>query len=334
MTLPLHTTVLIGATALAIAALFRGAISTPHEAPLPMRELLPIEWRLPAASDIPFALDTRLPRPVAPPLSASVISQQPTESTPDWLALLAQADAGDPHAACQLSVLLDDCRLAAEVDEMVETQISMAASEDTNVIANARDIAVLETSIDPLRDTCASVPADLVSQGWIYLLRAAIAGHEPSMFRFVTDLPVDPRLSGETTDAWSVYREHAALFIGLLLQRASPEALMLAFRAAQGAIFVGDRPIQTRDPAAVVRLGTALIQLREADPGSEENIALALAELPALESVRARAEGQRLADRFMQRRTLAPPMPWDSLLTDECSNGWPGMESEYTAYSF
>jgi len=333
MTLPLHTTVLIGATALAIAALFRGAISAPYDAPLPMRELLPIVWR-PAAPDIAFALDTRLPRPVAPTVAEPAVSQYPIESTPGWLALLAQADGGDPHAACQLSVLLDDCRLAAEVGEMVETQISMAASEDTNVIANARDIALLETSIDPLHDACATVPADLVSQGWIYLLRAAIAGHEPSMFRFVTDLPVDPRQSGETSDAWSVYREHAALFIGLLLQRASPEALTLAFRAAQGAIFVGDRPIQTRDPAAVVRLGTALIELHEADPGSEENIAHALAELTDFESVRARAEGQRLADRFMQRRTSALPVALDSTLAEECSNGWPGMESEYTASSF
>lgn len=333
MTSPLHTMVLIGATTLAIAAMLRGAVSTPHDAPLPMRDLLPIVWR-PAAPDIPFALDSRLPRPVAPTPAEPAVSEYPIGSTPDWLALLAQADAGDPHAACQLSVLLDDCRLAAEVGEMVETQISMAASEETNVIANARDIAVLETSIDPLRDACAAVPADLVTQGWIYLLRAAIAGHEPSMFRFVTDLPVDPRLSAETADAWSVYREHAAVFIGLLLQRASPEALTLAFHAAQGAIFVGDRPIQTRDPAAVVRLGTALIELREADPGSEENIAHALAELSAFESLRARAEGQRLADRFLQRRTPAPPMPLESALSDECSNGWPGMESEYTAYSF
>lgn len=330
MTLHLHTSVLIGAIALALTGMFRGGVSSPPDAPSPMRKFLPIDGRPPAAPDIPFAFDTRLPRPAEPIFAESAGSQVPMDPMPDWLALLARADAGDPHAACQLSVLLDDCRLAAEVGAMVETQISMAASEAANLIANARDIAVLEISIDPLRATCAAVPADLVSQGWIYLLRAAIAGHEPSMFRYVTDLPVDPRPSVETSDAWSVYREHAAILIGLLMQRASPEALGLAFRAAQGVALVGDRPVQSRDPAAVVRLGTALIELREADPGSEENIARALAELSAVESIRARTEGRRLADRIRQRRTHGRPM--DS--SDECSDGWPGMEREYTASSF
>jgi hypothetical protein len=249
---------------------------------------------------------------------------------PRWPALLAQADAGDPHAACRLTELLEDCRLVADVADMVETQISVAAAELDGSGFDAAAIAALDTSVDPLRALCADVPPELAQRSWSFLLRAAIAGHEPSMFRYVVDPPLQSAGAHEHRAALAAYRDNAALFVAHLLQRASPQALALGFRAAQGEAFVAGRAIQARDPHAIVRIGTALLVLRDADTGSEDIVAQASAELLPSQAQHARNEGRLLADRFLR----AGEPDGAQAAGDDCSAGWPGMPSEFTAYTF
>lgn len=250
---------------------------------------------------------------------------------PGWRQLERAADAGDPRAACELSLLLDDCRMASAIGGMVETQVSMAAVSGISPIIAAAEIAALEASAEALRPQCAGVPDVLLERGWSHLLAAAVAGHEASIHRFLTDPPVQPESGEDYRLARQRYRENAALLLGDLLQRNSPGAMALAFRVAQGEVFFADLELLPPDPAAVVRLGTALQILRD-DANREAVIERALEQLPARAARRARAEGRALALRLVPISTAGSHAELAGIA--ECAEGWPGSRSHHTAYSF
>ena len=291
-----------------------------------------------------------LPLPVAPPLRhvfdpglAPVVLRElpprrawrlapqarPAAAAPAWQALLPAAQADDPVAACRLALLLDDCRLAADVAAMIDTQLSMAAQSGRAAQEAAAEIAALEASAEPLQRSCGDAPPALVGHGWSFLLRAAIAGHEPSMYRFVTDPPFDPAAPAEAQAALDAWQRHAGLLLGDLLRRASPHALRLAYRVAQGEALVGDRALQPRDPRAVLRLGTALAVVQEDDSARSVELAEVEAELSPAQTRQARTEGARLALHFLQPREPTAPSG-----SDECAAGWPGRASAWVAYGY
>ena len=210
---------------------------------------------------------------------------------------------------------------------MIDTQVSIAASNQASISLAAREIAELEASLDPLRRRCSELPPALHAQNWTHLLQAAIAGHEPSMLRFLLDPPVE-RLQGIERDAAvRAYRDNATLFLAAMLQRASPDALALAYRVAQGEEFLPGVPIRARDPEAAVRYGTTLLALREDDPATLLGVESALAQLAASAASRAQSDGQRLVPTFLPRfdadTELAP-------VDDECRRGWPGESRDAT----
>lgn len=243
---------------------------------------------------------------------------------PDWSLWLEAAHAGDAIAACRLAALLDDCRLAREVERMIETELSIAASQRDESAEDLHGIAALEAGVDPLRARCAALPDALHAQAWQHLLQAAVAGHEASILRFVLDPPLDA-LSGSGRDAAiEAYRRNADLFLASLLQRTSPDALVLAFRSAQGEEFLAGVPARMPDPEAVVRWGSALLVLYGDDPAIQIGVDAALARLDARTAAKAQADGQRLVLPFLQRQrdaTASPAGPGD-----ECRQGWPGRE--------
>jgi hypothetical protein len=317
------------AASLLLAGAMPTASTTPHHQSAPVATAL-LRDPAPPLPAVEFALPLPMLDRLAP--EATIVAVTPP-SSPRWIPLLVAADGGDPLAACRLSLLLDDCRLASAVSRMIETQVSMAASSEVPLAQAASEIGELELSVEALQRSCADVPPALVERGWSYLLHAAIAGHAPSMLRFLTDPPLDAASPYETRTATAAYRENAALFLGDLLQRASPEALELAFRASQGVALALDQPIQVRDPAAVVRIGTALAMLGDDGGDTQAAIEQALSELSSRQAQQAHADGQRLVNRFLRPMpaALSQPAGWPG--ADECSAGWPGHVAGYTAYA-
>lgn len=279
----------------------------------------------PAAEAPPPARTTLLPQAqetVAPGQDASP-GTPPIQRT-DWSLWLDAANDGDAVAACRLSALLDDCRLAGEVERMIDTQVSMAASQGADSPESMREIAALEVELDPLRTRCAVLPDALHAQNWTHLMRSAIAGHEPSMLRFLLDPPIE-RLHGVDQEAAiAAYRANASLFLSALLQRASPEALAVAYRIAQGEEFLPGIAVRPRDAEAAVRWGSALLIFREDDPATLTGVESALAQLDPAVGTRAQAEAKRLVLPFLDRQRALESTPNPD--SDECRRGWPGRE--------
>jgi hypothetical protein len=260
--------------------------------------------------------------PVAPPI-AKARPASPTTPASTWTRWLAEANAGDAVAACRLATLLDDCRIAADVEQMIRTQETIAASGATDAPHAVDEIAALESSVSAVRARCDELPEGLAARAWDLLLQGAIAGHEPSMLRFLIDPPLAGLDPDELTAARVAYRRHAEAFLAALLQRASPDALALAYRIAQGEEFVAGLPIRPRDPAAAVRYGSALLVLRDDDAATRTGVDTALALLDAARARRAQGEGEVLVLPFLRRLADAEPGVDEA---DECARGWPGAE--------
>jgi hypothetical protein len=274
-----------------------------------------------------------------PPFASTGLAHAPSAAAPDvrpmaggtasWWPMRTRAESGEATAACELSLQIEDCALADDVEAMVDTHIAMAARSGVDAALAAREIGELQASVEGLRRHCANLPAEIRAQAWRYLLAAAVAGHEASMYRFLVDPPLPPGADPDHAVALAAWHANAPLLLGSLLQRGSPEAVALAFRAVQGEVFVGTRPLQARDPAAMVRLGTALVALREDDSTSQVVLERAATELPEATVARLRQEGRALAGRLLHR--VEQPAPAHR---GECREGWPGMASAYAAYGW
>ena len=245
-----------------------------------------------------------------------------------WSSLLAAAATDDPVPACRLAVLLEDCRLARQVDVMIETELSMAEREGRRPESAATEILALEASGADAQAACGAAPPEFLAHEWSYLLRAALAGHEASMYRFVTDLPIDPAWPGESRAALAAWRRHAPEILDALLHRRSPESLMLAYRAAQGFAIYGDERLP-RDARAAARLGSALEIVHEDDPALAVELAALAHELAPVQHRQARKEGERLAEGFLVAQREGP-----ASTGEECDAGWPGMQATWTAYGY
>jgi hypothetical protein len=300
------------ALALLVLGLARDAGTPPaptlRDAPLPIR-----------IERVPLALDrTRRAHEAAPNAPMRAIAP-----ASEWSQWLQAANDGDPGAACRLAAMLDDCRLEREVDAMVETQVLMAAAGASEVAQEAGQIASLQATVEAQRQRCAVLPAPLLSHDADFLLRAALAGHEPSMLRYIVDPPLALPSAVEREAALAMYRQHAPGFLDALLRRDSVDALALAFRIAQGEEFVAGAPVRARDAAAAARYGTALLRLREDDAATLIGVETALSEIDTASAHRAQSQGQALAQRLLQRDgAIAMRVP----AADECASGWPGRE--------
>ena len=301
-----------------------------------------------ASSDTPSAFSRETAMNVSPPIAVRVERQRWAAPHPDiviaatrarplhvangaeWSQWLQAANAGDPGAACRLALMLDDCRLVREVDGMVDTQVSMAAAGEIEPAHEARDIAALQASVESQRSRCAVLPSVLLQHDADFLLRAALAGHEPSMLRYLVDPPLAAPSAPERAAALETYRQHADGFLEALLRRASPDALALAFRIAQGEEFVAGHPIRARDAAAAARYATALLMLREDDAPTLIGLETALSQLDADSGRRAQLEGRRMAALFLIARPQVAAAP----ASDECATGWPGLNRAVTASAF
>lgn len=179
-----------------------------------------------------------------------------------WEDLKDRADAGDTRASCKLAQKLKGCREARELSDRIEEALTHAALRDDTDAAAI--IAQHEADRRSSERSCgADIPRDVVLREWEYLLRAAQAGHAPSMFRFVLNPPVDQSRPLEYLDAMAAYNRFALSFIDRLLANGSAEGLVAALIIESGQPIIGMTSLSSGDPARRLQLAAALAILRD-----------------------------------------------------------------------
>jgi hypothetical protein len=267
----------------------------------------------------------------APTLAKAAGTDGPAPEEETWESLKARADRGDTNASCRLSLKLEGCRLAREARQRIAAEIEQlaaigAADVDEQI---AMRLSNNEAERAGYESRCGQVPPGVVMQEWQYLLRAAQAGHEPSMYRFVTAPPIDDSRPLEYVEALQAYRQHASTFVDELLRRGSAEGIVAALLIAVGHPIVGQSPLRPRDPGRMVQLASALALLRNKPGILTSTLSNAAEELTPGDIERARAEGERLAPNFSFRFADTTVGVVVDRQPDSCDTDWASVgESE------
>ncbi len=211
-----------------------------------------------------------------------------------WEDLKDRADAGDTDASCRLAQRLKGCREARELSARIEEALTHAALRDD--VDAAAMIAQQEADrLSSERSCGADIPGDVVLREWEYLLRAAQAGHAPSMYRFVLNPPVDQSRPLEYLDAMAAYNRFALSFIDRLLASGSAEGLVAALIIESGQPIIGMTSLGSGDPARRLQLAAALAILRD-KPAILESARAAVADrLDTRAAQAAIAAGERMS---------------------------------------
>jgi hypothetical protein len=233
------------------------------------------------------------------------IAAQSGQIHSQWQLLKQEADKGSASAACQLYKVLEDCRLNVGITSEADRTLSALAAGET--WPNAENQAIeLHAISENLDNACKTIPTEMHSDYTKYLLQAALSGHEPSMYQYVTDPGIDTQRAVENVDAIRNYRDNASRLVDQLLQNGSVEGLSLAFHVANGATFVDLSPIKPRNPAEVIRLGTALQLAGKYRPATEASIQKAIAEVTPQVASNAKRNGEALAKNFNRKFSSEP----------------------------
>jgi hypothetical protein len=242
----------------------------------------------------------------APTVAAG--SERPTtqvadSADDDWQSLKERADAGDVNAGCKLSLALEGCRRAAELRWQIDSELQSMRFDDpaSRDAAMAERLAANSEEAAGYAARCGGAPREVALQEWQYLLAAAQAGHEPSMYRFAMFPPIDGERPLEYTEAIAAYKRYAQQFIDELVRRGSAEGLLAAFLVAGGHTFIGQSPLSPRDPKKMVQYGAALSILRNRPAILDSAIANVAGSLTQSEVDTAIAEGRGMAGGFRFR---------------------------------
>jgi hypothetical protein len=183
------------------------------------------------------------------------------EDQEHWQELKDRADAGEVNASCKLAQRLQGCRRAAELRDSIDEALTLAAAR--NDLDSAEIIARQEIDMVEADGRCGAViPREVVLQEWKYLLKAAQAGHEPSMYQFVLNPPIDQARPLEYLDAIQAYDQYALTFVERLLASGSAEGLVAAVILESGTPIIGSTSLSSGDPVRRVELAAALAVLR------------------------------------------------------------------------
>jgi hypothetical protein len=214
-----------------------------------------------------------------------------------WEDLKARADAGDTTASCKLAQRLKGCREARELSARIEEALTHAALRDDTDAAAI--IAQYEADRLSYERSCGTgIPTNVVLREWEYLLRAAQAGHAPSMYRFVLNPPVDQSRPLEYLDAMEAYNRFALTLIDRLLASGSAEGLVAALIIESGQPIIGMTSLASGDPARRLQLAAALAILRD-KPAILESARAAVADQLDTRAARAAiAAGERMSSGY------------------------------------
>lgn len=190
---------------------------------------------------------------VTPPIQSAVPLPEahlppPNTKVRDVVAQLkADADRGEPHAACRLGAELTRCW-------QVQQRLAMRNSALSRSDSKLQDSA---SAAD--QDLCDGVTGSETGDAWRYLLTAALAGSGPAMSQFL----VSPPLAAQdgSADGWSAYRQHYQDFLDRSIQRGDVRALYAGFFAAETGMGPGGRGVRGKDPYQSLVYGLALLPL-------------------------------------------------------------------------
>ena len=125
------------------------------------------------------------------PNTASVSASQgpslPPLDTPlkdSYASLKERADAGEPAASCRLSFELNRCHQLGNARSIAEKMVNKEASKTSSDSTVPTSLMEVSDLIKRDEKVCDSIASATTKDAWRYLLKAAQAGHVPSMVRF------------------------------------------------------------------------------------------------------------------------------------------------------
>lgn len=227
--------ILLPSCVIALAAIIWWRASVPEQ-PAPQADPAPSA----AAQD--SAQPVATPSPGAEPPSPVVVDTSGAALPPDITALLARAQAGDAHAACDLGVRFQECFGAGFYTDRMLDQLRAGLAEaearnDAPSIAHTRAMLLSGTSI---REQCEGIPPTLYERASDFLRQAALAGQPEAIIRYVRGeaLSTDPmqQLAFVRDPRFDNWRREALPLLEARLQAGHPEAVlaMLEARNAEG----------------------------------------------------------------------------------------------------
>lgn len=200
-------------------------------------------WRAYRATEPTAAVDTaaltdapgtRTPAPDEPPV-ATVGEDSTFLLTPEIRDLEALAEAGDPQAACQLGVLLSDCRKRSAVpfsdehiDELRQTEKTLTARGD---LKQANDTARYLILAENYRRHCRDLPSAYLRRAPKYLRQAALAGNRHAQVSYLRGdgfmLIGAVDASDFNSPEFNLWRSEAISMLQAMMREGRPEAVLL-----------------------------------------------------------------------------------------------------------
>ncbi|AVP98558.1 hypothetical protein C7S18_15795 [Ahniella affigens] len=247
------------------------------------------------------------PLPSSP--RTALFDQLPDNDTPLSISfpdLKRRAEQGDVKANCRLGIDLAKCTFAQEATKASESVVRDASSSRASasqVEQRVTEAAELAERGNQFAKLCEGfeIPRDVTP--WKYQLRAAQAGHVPSMVRFAIQPPLSESMFGSELDGWKAYQENAGNLLRIAAARGDRTAYYYLHWIYAGYPTSGG--VELLPPNDSLALAYALASLQSVDaqsrPGlqrsidrlrarmSAQQIAEAQAHVPALASVPSRS---------------------------------------------
>ena len=266
---------------------------------------------------------------------STTISPQPANATdllpPDGVALAdlypelkARADAGDARANCRLALELNRCR---QVAIALDAASDLVAAHRTDAAQNATTAAELVAMSERDAGICGHAPPEDPDNSWRYLLRAAQAGHVPSILRFVIEPPLDEVDFVADMEGWEAYRRFAPELLRFAADSGDVRAIYHAYLLSMGVTAPGGTDTFPRGEIRAVVYGTAALPYL--DDAGVRRVSM------RLERIRASSDAETFASAVSEGRALrvgpgagtnAEPRPLDTRQrmipegVDDCSH--------------
>lgn len=274
------------------------------------------------SSDKPSASQKREAVPIASPRTWPAISLPPID-TPvgDVVAQLkAAADSGHPQAACRIGMELAHCwhqRVMAE--QLQRSDEWRRRRPEVNPTPPPEGFASFEASVRRELDRCKTLNENELSEGWRYLLQAALGGNSSAMAEFVSRPPLHKERFLDHLEGWQAYSDHAQMFLERALEAGNRTALSTAYFASLdrqspsggGGLRFGNKYF------AAIKYGTALLATYQGVPDSnatrqvtaqlESDMKFAASNLTPEQLSQARVEGVRLYERHFANKPPVTP---------------------------
>lgn len=224
----------------------------------------------------------------------------PTLDTPVrevLVALKARANAGDVRAACRVGMELSRCRtvrLFRSLQENDERRLRAAKPGSNEFMAIRDSIEAQKKFHAAERRACEGVGDDVLNSAWRYLLRAAQAGHVPSISHFLVAPPL-PESAIEDLAGYEAYRDHAPSFFDRAIAAGDVPAALAAYTQWSHGRGTGGGKVYERDPQRALTFAYLLLPLVDARTADALRFDLKVLEAePRIDIATARREADRL----------------------------------------